>query len=166
MVQLWVNLPAKDKMTKPGYQTILAEDIPNIALADNAGQLRVIAGAFDAHKGPARTFSPLSVLDVQLEAGKTAHLPIPKGYRTMLPLLEGELTIGAKTYRQGHVLFFSDHGEALEISAKTKAKFLILCGEPINEPIAHYGPFVMNTQDEIRQAIDDFRHGRMGHLAA
>jgi len=166
MVQLWVNLPAKDKMTKPGYQTILAQQIPNIVLPDSAGQLRVIAGDFADQHGPAHTFTQLGVWDVQLEAGKTAHLPIPNGFRTMLPLLEGELTIGAKTYRQGHVLFFSDHGEALEISAKTKAKFLILCGEPINEPIAHYGPFVMNTQDELRTAVEDFRRGRMGHLAA
>jgi redox-sensitive bicupin YhaK (pirin superfamily) len=166
MVQLWVNLPAKYKMTKPSYQTLLAQDIPVIALSDEAGQLRVIAGAFNDQQGPARTFSPLSVWDVKLEVGKQAHLPIPKGYRTLLALLEGEISIGEKAYRKGQVLFFSDQGEHIEISAKKQTKFLILSGEPINEPIAHYGPFVMNTQDEIRTAIDDFRRGRMGHLAA
>ncbi len=166
MVQLWVNLPAKDKMSKPRYQTLLAADIPTVALANNAGSLRVIAGAFGDAKGPAMTFTPLSVWDVRLIAGAKTGLPMPVGHRSMMPVLDGEVSVGGRKFKAGDVVFFSDEGTAIAVEATGDAKLLILSGEPINEPIAHYGPFVMNTQAELRQAVEDFRAGRMGDLAA
>ena len=166
MVQLWVNLPAKDKMAKPRYQTLLAGQIPTVDLPDDAGTLRVIAGAFNGMAGPAQTFSPISVWDARIAAGKSALLPVAKGHRSMMPVLEGEVVVGGQIYKAGDVIFFSDEGEVINVTASVDTKLLVLTGEPINEPIAHYGPFVMNTEAELRQAVEDFRLGKMGMLAA
>jgi redox-sensitive bicupin YhaK (pirin superfamily) len=164
MAQLWVNLPAASKMTKPRYQNLRKDDIPTVDLPDHAGTLRIIAGAYGDRKGPALTFSPVGVWDARLTAGKSASLAIPAGHRSLIAVLEGDVRFGEKPARTGDVVFFSDTGETIELKAETDAKLLVLSGEPIDEPIAHYGPFVMNTEAELRQAIEDFRNGRMGEL--
>ena len=166
MAQLWVNLPAEHKMAKPRYQTVLKGQIPMVDLPEGAGTLRVIAGAYAGASGPAQTFTPLSVWDARLTAGKSASLAIPAGHRSLMPVLDGAVTIGGQAFKAGDVAFFSDAGDTIDVAATADAKLLILSGEPIKEPIAHYGPFVMNTEAELRQAVEDFRKGRMGMLAA
>ena len=166
MAQLWVNLPAQHKMTTSRYQTLMKNDIPTVDLADDAGAVRVIAGEFAGHTGPALTYSPVSVWDARVKAGKSAAFAIAAGHRAMMPVLDGSVKIGGQAFKAGDVALFSDEGDAIELEAIGDAKLLILSGEPINEPIAHYGPFVMNTEQELRQAIDDFRRGKMGMLAA
>lgn len=165
MVQLWVNLPAKDKMTAPGYQSILNQDIPVVALPDAAGQVRVIAGTFDTRTGPARTFSPLSVWDVQLKAGKNARFSLPDGQCLAVVMLDGRVEVnGEQVVGKAQLVVFDRDGEDFTLSAESDAKLLILGGEPLGEPIAGYGPFVMNTDVEIRQAIDDFNRGLFGQM--
>jgi quercetin 2,3-dioxygenase len=165
MVQLWVNLPAKDKMTPPKYQSLLDKQIPAVALPDKAGTVRVIAGEFDGHKGPADTFTPIDVWDIRLKQGKSAELNVPEGYTLMLAILRGNVTLnGEETVREAQMVMFDRDGDGVRIEAGTDSKILLLSGEPIDEPIAGYGPFVMNTEEEIRQAIKDFNSGRFGRL--
>jgi len=166
MVQLWVNLPASHKMDRPRYQPLLAKDIPTLSLPGGAGTIRIISGRYGDTRGPAETFTPVSVWDLRLKSGGKAAIDIPAGHRSMAPVLEGEVSIGNRQIKAGDVAFLGDEGQAVEIEASADSKLLILSGEPINEPIAHYGPFVMNTQAELRQAVEDFRSGRMGELAA
>jgi quercetin 2,3-dioxygenase len=166
MVQLWVNLPAKDKMTAPGYQAVLGTAIPEVPLPDGAGRVRVIAGAFDGAQGPARTFTPMNVQDVRLVAGATAQLPQPEGWTTLLVVLDGTVQVnGEAVLRQAQMVTLSTEGEGVVLEANTDAKVLLLAGEPIDEPVAGYGPFVMNTQAEIAEAIRDFNAGRFGRMA-
>lgn len=166
MAQLWVNLPAKDKMAAPGYQSILASDIPTIALPDNAGTVRVIAGAYAGHTGPARTFTPIDVWDVRLKAGKKARLALPEGHTLNLAVFAGPVTInGEVTADKAQFVTLSREGGDVLIEAEDDAKILLLSGAPIEEPVAAYGPFVMNTQAEIRQAFADFHAGRFGAIA-
>ena len=165
MVQLWVNLPAKDKSAAPGYQGITNADIPVVDLADGAGQLRVIAGNYEGRNGPARTFTPLEVWDLRLDAGKTVNLTPPEGYNVIVAALSGEVTVNAEARLSGPATArLSRDGGAVVIEAASDAKLLLLAGEPIDEPVAAYGPFVMNTDTEIRQAITDFNAGRFGRL--
>ena len=167
MVQLWVNLPARDKMAKPGYQTILNADIPNVALPGGAGQLRVIAGAFASSKGPARTFTDLNVWDVQLKSGKSAVLDVPEGHTLSVLVLAGTIEIdGKEIVREAQMAVLGREGGAVAIEANADAKFLVLTGEPIDEPVFSYGPFVMNSEAEIRQAFADFNGGRFGQIPA
>ncbi len=167
MVQLWVNLPAKDKMTKPGYQTILDGDIPNVSLDDGAGQLRVIAGAFGKAKGPARTFTELNVWDVALKAGKTAKLDVPEGHTLSVLVLAGTIQIdGKEIVREAQMAVLGRDGGAIAVEANADAKFVVLTGEPIDEPVFAYGPFVMNSEAEIRQAFADFQGGRFGAIVS
>lgn len=167
MVQLWVNLPAAHKMTAPGYQTLLKRDIPVVDLADGAGTLRVIAGAFGEAAGPARTFSPVNLWDLRLQAGKPAHLVVPQGYTTGLVVLRGTVRInGEDVAGEAQWVSFAREGNDLQLEAESDdAMVLLLSGAPLNEPIAGYGPFVMNTQVEISQAIDDFNRGRFDQMA-
>lgn len=166
MAQLWVNLPAKDKMATPGYQSILASDIPTIALPDNAGTVRVIAGAYEGHGGPARTFTPIDVWDVRLKAGKNTRLALPEGHTLNLAVFAGPVTInGEVTADKAQFVTLSREGGDVLIEAEDDAKILLLSGAPIEEPVAAYGPFVMNTQAEIRQAFADFHAGRFGAIA-
>lgn len=167
MVQLWVNLPAAHKMTAPGYQTLLKRDIPVVDLADGAGTLRVIAGAFGEAAGPARTFSPVNLWDLRLQAGKPAHLVVPQGYTTGLVVLRGTVRInGEDVAGEAQWVSFAREGNDLQLEAEgDDAMVLLLSGAPLNEPIAGYGPFVMNTQVEISQAIDDFNRGRFDQMA-
>ncbi len=167
MVQLWVNLPARDKMGRPGYQGIVDADIPRIALPDEAGQLRVIAGAFDGHKGPARTHTPMDVWDVRLKAGASATLPLTPGHTGALVVLAGTVMLnGSTVLRDGQWAQLARDGGLLSIEANNEAKLLFLGGEPIHEPIVGHGPFVMNTKAEILQAFEDFEAGRFGQIAA
>jgi len=165
MVQLWVNLPAKDKAAAAGYQGILNADIPVAQLPDGAGSVRVIAGNFAGHAGPAHTFTPIDVWDVRLNAGKSAAFPIPAGRNSMLVMLRGTVLVNGETVaREAQLALFSQDGESITVEANNDAVFLILSGEPIDEPVVGYGPFVMNTQAEIVEAIQDFNAGRYGQM--
>ena len=165
MVQLWVNLPKKDKMAPAGYQGILDAQIPAVALPDDAGMLRVIAGDYDGNAGPARTFSPINVWDVRLGAGKTASLPQPEGWTTLVVVLAGTVQLNGETVlRPAQMATLSTEGSDVVIEANGDAKLLLLAGEPIDEPVVGYGPFVMNSQQGIVQAIADFNGGRFGQM--
>ena len=161
MVQLWVNLPAKDKMAPAGYQGILAADIPTVALPDNTGTARIIAGAFGTVTGPARTFTPINVWDVTLNGDADTVLDLPEGHTTMLVVLRGHVTVnGSQAAADGEVVLLSRDGGSVAIHADGDAALLVLTGEPLDEPIVGHGPFVMNSEDEIRQAIDDYNSGK------
>ncbi len=165
MVQLWVNLPAKHKMDKPHYQGILDAQIPAIALPDGAGNVRVIAGRYGEGNGPANTYTPMHVLDVRLNAGHTTELPQPDGWNTLLLVLAGTIEVnGTAVLRANQTATLSPAGEWLRIEANGDAKLLVLSGEPIDEPVVGHGPFVMNSREQIIQAINDFNSGRFGHL--
>lgn len=167
MVQLWVNLPAKDKLSRPGYQSIAAAQIPSVQLPDAAGSVRVIAGGLNGVRGPARTFTPINVWDVQLAAGGKATLPVPEGHTTLALVLDGDLRIGNGQHaKSASIAVFERQGDSIDLAASEPTRVLILDGAPLQEPIAAYGPFVMNTDAEIRQALDDYRAGRMGRLDA
>jgi redox-sensitive bicupin YhaK (pirin superfamily) len=165
MAQLWVNLPAKDKMTKPGYQGILNADIPVVNLADDAGQLRVIAGEHKGHAGPAHTFSPIDVWDVRLNSGKSTRLHLPEGRSVALVMLSGTVLVnGQQIVREAELVVLDRAGTDFTLEANADAKLLVLSGEPLNEPIEGYGPFVMNTAREIHEAVEDFNSGRFGRM--
>jgi quercetin 2,3-dioxygenase len=167
MVQLWVNLPRAFKMSQPRYQTLLSAQIPVVHLG-SAGLARVIAGELDGLKGPAKTFTSVNVFDVRLKAGGKAELSLPPGHNAAVVLLKGNIVLNSSTPLTGEALIalLSKHGEQIALDAKEDTTLLVLSGEPINEPVASYGPFVMNTRDELLQAVDDYRAGKMGHLAA
>ena len=162
MVQLWVNLPSRYKMTAPGYQHLGVSDIPEIALPDAAGRLRVIAGKYAGQPGPARTFSPMQVWDLRLERDGEVRLDLPHGWNSMLVVLHGTVQVnGSEIARGGQLVMLSAEHEGVIVESNNEATVLVLSGEPIDEPIVGQGPFVMNTPDEIRQAIRDYREGRL-----
>jgi len=163
VAQLWVNLPARDKMAPPGYQTLLRQDIPVIELEGNAGSLRVIAGEYQGRKGPARTFTPMNVWDVRLRAGGDVRLALPGSHNALLVVLKGRALVnGAEPVDPDEVALFERGEEEISIRAERDAALLVLTGEPLNEPVVGYGPFVMNTREEIHQAYADFQRGRFG----
>lgn len=162
-VQLWVNLPAKDKMSPPRYQDIASSRIPTGTLP-GGGQLRVVAGEFGGLQGPAHTFSPVVVADLTLIAGQTEILTVPSDYTLIIYVLNGSATVNGDPVSRGQVALTNPDGNTISVAANTNAKLLILAGEPIREPLAVYGPFVMNTREEILTAFDDFQNGRMGVL--
>jgi quercetin 2,3-dioxygenase len=165
MVQLWVNLPVNFKMTKPGYQAILDQQIPAIELKHGAGVARIIAGDFDGHKGPAHTFTPMNVIDLKLQKGKV-DIAIPEGWNTSLVVLRGAVEAGDGVLaKDAQMLMFSSQGQDIQLNALEESIALLLSGEPIEEPIVGYGPFVMNTKEEIAQAIQDFNSGSFGKIA-
>jgi redox-sensitive bicupin YhaK (pirin superfamily) len=165
MVQLWVNLPASHKMAAPGYQTLLDAQIPSVALPDGAGKIRVIAGEFAGHAGPARTFTPLNVWDVRLRQGHSTRLQVPEGHTTALVVLHGTVEVnGSGIAREGQMVVLDRSGSELLLEANSDVTALLLGGEPIDEPIVGHGPFVMNTEAEIREAIADFNTGRFGEM--
>lgn len=167
MVQLWVNLSARHKMADPGYQTVFNADIPAVSLPDEAGRLRVIAGEFDGHKGPARTFTPMQVWDLRMNDGKSARLDLPEGWNSMLVVLEGTVMVNdSEIARGGQLVLLDAAGEGAFIEANNEAKVLVLAGEPIDEPIVGHGPFVMNTAEEIRQAMRDYSSSEFGGIPA
>lgn len=166
MVQLWVNLPAARKMTRPNYQAILSQNIPALELPRNAGTIRVIAGSYGDVTGPAQTFSPMTVLDMQLNSGQ-ARINTPNGWNTMLVVLRGTVRInGDRFVEEAQLVVLDRVGDYLDIEVSDDAKLLVLSGEPINEPVVGYGPFVMNTQDEIHQAMADYQSGKFGRIPA
>ena len=165
MSQLWVNLPKRDKSAAPRYQDIRASDIPNVAVPGGQGVVRVIAGSFHGHKGPASTFTRVHVWDMRLKKGDRFTITLDAGDAALLPVLSGRVHINGETeVAATRCITFSQAGASFELEALEDALLLFLGGEPIDEPIAAYGPFVMNTQDEIRDAIMEFRAGKMGTL--
>jgi len=166
MVQLWVNLPAQDKMGAPGYQTLLDAQIPSVELPDGAGRVRVIAGRFDNHAGPARTHTPMDVWDIRLRQGHHAELPVADGRTLALVVLKGTVRINSgQPVGEAQLVTFDRSGEDVFVDADSDATVLLLSGEPIDEPVVGYGPFVMNSQAEIAQAVNDFNSGRFGQIA-
>ncbi|MFV0223824.1 pirin family protein [Empedobacter falsenii] len=163
MVQLWVNLPAKDKMSAPKYQAIAHKDIPTVEVEN--GFVEVIAGEYNQAKGAASTFSPVHMLNAKLNEGGKANFNFPAHYNTILLVVEGEVKVNnQEIVPTDHLLLFTNEGEDFTIEATENSIVLILSGEPLNEPIASYGPFVMNTQEQIREAFDDYNHGKFGTL--
>ncbi|MNM76652.1 Quercetin 2,3-dioxygenase [compost metagenome] len=167
MVQLWVNLPACDKNAAAGYQTLLATDIPVVALDGEGGSLRVIAGEYLGHQGPARTFTAMDVWDLRLNAQSTLQLPVAAGRNAALVVLRGSVRInGEREAGPSSLVLFERGAEDIAIEALEGASVLLLSGEPIDEPIVGYGPFVMNSEAEIAEAFDDFHAGRFGQMQA
>jgi len=167
MVQLWVNLPARHKMTAPGYQAIAATAIPEVALPLDAGSVRVIAGEYGGQEGPARTFSPLQVWDLRLRSGRLANLPLRDGWGAGLVVLRGAVQVNSDAIvREGEMAVLGLPGAGVLLEASGDAVVLLLSGEPLGEPIVGHGPFVMNTDAEIERAIADFNSGRFGRIPA
>jgi quercetin 2,3-dioxygenase len=167
MVQLWVNLPKKDKMTTPGYQAITSDQIPVVDLANDAGFARIIAGQYGNANGPARTFTPINVWDVRLKQGKTVELPVKDGHNTSLLVLKGRIRLASgEEISEAEIAVLDRAGDGVSVEALDSVTLLVLDGQPIEEPVFGYGPFVMNTETEIRQAIADYNSGKMGHLPA
>lgn len=167
MVQLWVNLPARDKMTPPGYQAIVSNDIPVVALPDDAGTLRVIAGDYAGHAGAAHTFTPMQVWDVNLKQGGKSEFTLSDGWNSALIVLRGTVLVNdERVAREAQMVVLDSSGSKVRIEANSDAVVLLLSGEAIEEEIVGYGPFVMNSQAEIAQAIADFNSGRFAQIPA
>lgn len=177
MVQLWVNLPAKDKMTPPAYQGILDRDIPSVLLPDDAGRVRVIAGEFGGARGPAKTFSAMNVWDVRLTTGKQAAFSVAEGFSLAIVVLNGAVRVngsdadaGANSansalLQEAYLAILHQQGSDFVLAAgEADAQLLVLAGAPLNEPIVGHGPFVMNTDQEIHDAIEDFNSGKFGRM--
>ncbi len=165
MVQLWVNLPAKDKMGKPGYQAIQQANMAHFEIPENGGKIEIIAGNYKGIKGNANTFSPIEMYNARLNKGGEATFNFPENFNTGLMVIEGSIKInGSETAVADHFVYFSNKGTAIKIEALENSVILVLSGEPIDEPIAQYGPFLMNTEAEIHQAIEDYNQGRFGYL--
>jgi redox-sensitive bicupin YhaK (pirin superfamily) len=164
MVQLWVNLPARDKMSAPHYQGILDAQIPRLPLPDGAGSARVIAGELLGIQGPARTFSPINVWDLQLNAGGAIELQVPSAHTSVLIVQAGQVRVNDQPAKAVELLLFDPAGDSVSVHADSPARMLVLTGKPLNEPVVGQGPFVMNTREQIQQAIADYQGGRMGHL--
>ncbi|WP_021024969.1 pirin family protein [Comamonas sp. B-9] len=166
MLQLWVNLPAKDKGAAAGYQAIVQSQIPAVALP-GGGQLRVIAGDYQGQQGPAKTFTPMQVWDLRLVAGEKLELELPEGWSTALAIVQGTVLVnGNEVAREAQLVVMAQEGRKLSLEANGDAALLLMSGEPIDEPIVGYGPFVMNSQQEIVQAVNDFNSGRFGSMQA
>jgi redox-sensitive bicupin YhaK (pirin superfamily) len=171
MVQLWVDLPKKDKLTKAGYQGLASADIPVVELANGAGKARIIAGDFigaegAGSKGPARTFSPINLWDVRLNRDAEVTLTLPEGHTALLAVLSGHVTANGTGAGEAEIIRFEREGTEAKIRADGDATLLVLTGEPLNQPVFGYGPFVMTNEAEIRQAIADFNSGRFGQVGA
>lgn len=165
MVQLWVNLPAKDKMSKPKYQAISADNLNTYTLPNNAGIIEVVAGSYENISGTAETFTPVHMMNARLNTNGTATFSFPEIYNTCLLVIEGNITVNeSETVPTDHFVLFENKGETFTVQASEDAVVLVLSGEPINEPIAAQGPFVMNTREELIQAINDFNMGKFGYL--
>lgn len=166
MAQLWVNLPSKHKMSAPKYQDLMKSEIPVASLADGAGSVRVIAGEFQGAKGPAKTFTPVNLWDLSLAKGGTTSFTLTEGHTALLLVVAGEVKVnGSKPVGHSQLIVLDRKGEGVSIEAAQDSKVLLMSGEPIQEPVVGYGPFVMNTQLEIRQALRDYQMGRMGELS-
>jgi redox-sensitive bicupin YhaK (pirin superfamily) len=165
MVQLWVNLPAKFKMIAPKYQSILSRDIPVVDLPDHAGSVRIIAGDFAGTQGAASTYSPVNLWDISIKAGSPVELPVPEGQNAMLFVRKGKITLGNATVAAGDLAILETAGANVSLQAQEETSVLLMGGQPIAEPVVASGPFVMNTEQEIRLAMVDYHSGRMGQIA-
>lgn len=164
MIQLWVNLPARDKMVPPAYQSITDKQIPRISLPGDAGEARIIAGQYGDTKGPAHTFSPMNVWDIRMKAGHSLALDLQSGHTSALFVLHGAVHVGKHTVHEAEMAVMDRSESQLVFEAVDDAVLLFLSGEPLNEPVIGHGPFVMNTQEEISQAIYDFKNGQFGKI--
>ncbi len=164
MVQLWVNLPSKDKMTAPKYQAITNDSISKAQLPDDAGVVEVIAGAYRDTQGSATTYSPMHVYNTKLNAGGTVDFKLPTDYNTALLIVSGQVTIDDQSVAADHLVLFRNDGEEFNVSSDDGAEILLLSGQPLHEPIAAHGPFVMNTREELMEAFVDFENGKFGVL--
>jgi redox-sensitive bicupin YhaK (pirin superfamily) len=165
-IQLWVNLPQAHKMSSPRYQTLLNADIPTVPLGNGAGTVRVIAGTYQGHQGPARTFTPVELYDLRLNAGAKVELMLPEGHSSSVFVLEGRVSVnGSAAAEEADLVVSARQGSLLLVDASQNSRLLIMSGQPLEEPIARYGPFVMNTKAELVQAVEDYQAGRMGHLS-
>jgi quercetin 2,3-dioxygenase len=165
MAQLWVNLPSAHKMSPPKYQGIVADEIGVATLPENAGSVRVVAGEYQGVKGPAKTFTPISVFDVRLSANGKVDFTFPAEHNVGFLVMKGDVTVLGAKASQHEFVVFKRGGERVVIEAESEAQLLVLAGEPIDEPVVQYGPFVMNTQREIQQAFADYESGKFGQLA-
>jgi len=163
MVQLWINLPKKNKMTKPKYQEIKNKDIPRVKLGDKT-ELRVIAGNYQDIRGPSNTFTDINIYDITSKNSKDINLNYKNNTNTLILIMSGELKIENKPFKENNILIFERNGEDINFNISKNFKGLILNSEPIDEPIVSHGPFVMNTKQEIIEAIEDFQNGKMGNL--
>lgn len=167
VVQLWVNLPARDKMSAPRYQPIVNDDIPAVELDDDAGVLRIIAGDYESRSGPAHTFTPMNVWDLRLRDGRRFAFDVPERWTTLIVVLRGTALVnGSDTVREAEFASLDREASGVSIDAAGDTTVLVLAGEPIVEPVVGYGPFVMNTREEIHEAIEDFNSGRFGRMSA
>jgi len=165
MVQLWINLPAKDKQAKPKYQPIQAKDIKQYTLDGHAGTVGVIAGSYKGVEGPAHTFTPVNMFNTKLHKGGKANFSFPSEFTTAMIVIEGSISINnEKEAPTDHFVLMNNDGEDFMIEAREDAVILVLSGQPIREPIAAHGPFVMNTREELIQAFEDFNQGKFGYL--
>ncbi len=165
MVQLWVNLPAKDKMSQPKYQAITNQQIHKFQLPNNGGVVDVIAGDFKGIKGTASTFTPIHMYNIRIKKNQVIEFDLPANFNTGILLIEGQVNVnGTQTVTADHFILFKNEGETISISAEDDSILLVLSGEPINEPLIAYGPFLMNTKEEILQAYDDVNKGKFGVL--
>jgi redox-sensitive bicupin YhaK (pirin superfamily) len=163
MMQLWVNLPKQHKAAAPGYQPILAADVPSVALGAG-GRVRVIAGEYAGARGPAKTFTPIRMLDAELRPGEALNVELPAAHNALAMVAEGRARAGGNEARAGELLLFANDGDRLVIEAADASHVILLAGEPIDEPIVQYGPFVMNSVEEIEQAIEDVQSGKFGPI--
>lgn len=165
MVQLWVNLPAKDKLTKPGYQALVSEEMARVAIPNGGGYVKVIAGNYNGVSGSAKTFTDINLFDVRLNEGGVANFEIPADHNTSILVIEGDVTVNDKPVPAHNLVLFDNEGEEITITASKESVVLVLSGTPINEPVAQYGPFVMNTQEELQEAFREYQSGKFGVLS-
>lgn len=164
MVQLWVNLPKRFKQTPAKYQAITNEDMGRAELADNGGYVRVVAGDFNGVKGPAFTFTPINMFDIRLNKSGNLTTSIPASHNTAILVVNGDVEVNGKHAPEHSFVLFRNEGEEVAIRANENSVLLLLSGEPIKEPVASYGPFVMNTQEELLEAMQEFNSGKFGTL--
>jgi quercetin 2,3-dioxygenase len=165
MVQLWVNLPAKDKMSQPKYQPLLHEQMGKYILEKDGGEVYIIAGEYEGVKGPASTFTPINLFDARLKNRAIMELDFPETYNTGILIVEGKVKVNDKEIAASdHFVLFKNKGRVIKVEALENSIVLVLSGEPIPEPLEQYGPFLMNTREELQQAIDDFNSGKFGFL--
>ena len=165
MVQLWVNLPAKDKMSPPKYQPLLHEQMGKYRLKEDGGELNIIAGDYKGVKGPASTFTPINLFDARLNMKAILDLDFPETYNTGILIVEGKVKVNDNEIAASdHFVLFGNTGTAIKVEALENSILLVLSGEPIQEPLEQYGPFLMNTREELQQAVDDFNSGKFGYL--
>ncbi len=164
MVQLWVNLPAEAKKSPPKYQDLRDEQFPRVNIPDNGGMVRVIAGEHLNSHGPANTFTPINVWDVQLNAGGSFDSDVPESHTTLVIVQDGQVSVNEEPAKAVELVLFERQDGAIQLQAETASRILVLTGEPLNEPVYGQGPFVMNSREEIQQAIADYQAGKMGTL--